>query len=45
MTRREDANKQSGYSPIFGLGDGKKDPLPRWLPVSLVRSYNHIQFI
>ncbi|KZT66604.1 hypothetical protein DAEQUDRAFT_674700 [Daedalea quercina L-15889] len=29
--------KHSGYAPIFGLSDGKRDSLPRWLPISLVR--------
>ncbi|KAH9830098.1 uncharacterized protein C8Q71DRAFT_799483 [Rhodofomes roseus] len=33
---KDGADKQSGYSPIFGLSDGKKDPMPRWLPISLL---------
>lgn len=45
IARKGIANEQSGYSPIFGLGDGKKDPLPRWLPVSLVRFYSRFQDI
>lgn len=43
--RRDIGDKQAGYSPIFGLGDGKKDPTPRWLPISLVRPTNSSQSI
>jgi len=36
LQTRDVADTKSGYRPFFGLGEGKKDPLPLWLPISLL---------